>query len=149
MRARRALTLGVLLVPVVLVAIWPRVSYWRLRYWIEPSARSNALGRLMEATPDGGWLELRHAAHSRSDMLREHAAEFLVRRGDPEGVRVIVGLCYEYPEGCLKFSPQDMLREIVVEGDPDLEAYPTADAWWEARGAALRYEGGGRWRIDP
>lgn len=147
MRARRAAAIGVLLVPVVLVAIWPRVSYWRLRYWIEPSARCSMLAGLMEATPDGGWFELRHAARSKNEMLRQHAATFLVQRGDPEGVRVVVELCYENPEGCLKFSPQDMLHEIVAEGDPHLEAYANADAWWAARRGALHHDGGGRWRI--
>jgi hypothetical protein len=148
MRARRAVAIGILLVPVVLVAIWPTVTFWRLRYWVEPSARCSMLARLMEATPDGGWFELRHAARSGNEMLRMCAAKFLVERGDPEGVRVVVELCYENPEGCLKFSPQGMLREIVVEGDPALDKHPSADAWWHARGQALHHMGDGRWRLD-
>ena len=63
-------------------------------------------------------------------------------------MRVVVELCYEHPEGHLKYSPQDMLREMVVEGNPALDRHPSADTWWEARGGALHHMGGGRWRLD-
>ena len=67
--------------------IWPKVSYWSVRYWIEPSARSIALAGLMRATDDGAWLELRHAVRSDDDMLRRDAALYLAKRGDRAGNR--------------------------------------------------------------
>jgi hypothetical protein len=149
-RVRRAvifLACAVLVAAGTCIALWPRVSWWRIRYWAEPSARCIALTGLMNVTDDGGWLELRHAARSEDERLRVHAAEYLAARGDREGVRVIVDLCYEYPDGALKFTPRSILRE-TVEGDLRLAAHGTSEKWWRAHGDELRHLGGGRWRLE-
>ena len=149
MRRRwRAVAIFVLVTLAAIVVAWPEVSYWRLRYWVGDH-RQNALNHLMRATPGGGGPELWHATKYGDDLLRRDAADYLAKRGDAEGVRIIVEFCYENPDGCLKWSPQDMLRETVVAGDPRLDAFPDADAWWEAQGPALRYGGDGRWRVEP
>jgi hypothetical protein len=152
MRATRRVALasglGLMLTLGTLVAVRPAVSYWRVRYWIEPSARCVALGGLMRATDTGGSFELAHAARSGNDLLRRAAAGYLAERGDRDGVRTMVDLCYEFPDGHLKFSPRAMLAEQVQAEDLRLAAHRDADAWWTPNAPRLRYTGAGRWRLD-
>lgn len=112
-------------------AIWWPEAHWRIRYWMEPSARIPSLGRLVGTRPDAGEFELSHAVRSESSLLSFTAAQILARRGDARGYRRLVELCYEYPQGHLKYDADHALAKHL-EADPHLSEHRDADAWWAA-----------------
>ena len=103
----------------------------------------------MRATDNtGGCFELRHAVRSGNDILKSDAAEYLARRGARSGVHAMLELCYKYPDGHLKFSPQMVLQELIP-GNTHLDSYDNAEQWWSALSSKLTHIGGGRWRLEP
>lgn len=130
----------------VCTLMWPKVTYWRARYWLGLGSRSAALSGVIRETSGGGWLELRHSLKSDNVLLRVGVAEELATRGCREGVRALVELCYSYPNGHLKFSPVAMLTDLV-EGDMKLAQHASAEEWWHQRSGQLGYIEQGRWRI--
>jgi len=150
---KRRLAIGGVLVVVVAAIVFvttegPTLAYWRVRYWLQPGQRANILGRLDEAAPKGASLELRHARHSDAPLLKMAAGVVLCQRGDPSGIECLGELCYEYPDGHMKFNPREMLAERVVDGDVELEKYRSAEEWKREVRGRLRYLGEGRWRIE-
>ena len=146
-KARRVAKIGGLVLAGALAAyfvLFPRVSYERAAYWLNPGGRVGALYELVHMAPDGGWLELRHAIRSGNGMLRYSAAHHLARRGDADGIRAIVQEHYLSPYWHPKFDPHLRLREYF-HGDPRLDEHESAEEWWDANGDRLVYQGDGRW----
>jgi hypothetical protein len=150
-KARRVAKIGGLVLAGALAAyfvLFPRVSYERALYWLNPGARVGALARLVDMAPDGGWPELKHALRSGNGRLRYSAALHLAGRGDADGIRGIVEVHYMSPYWHLKFDPHLTLREFL-QGDPRLDDHGSAEEWWDTNGEQLVYRGDGRWGLRP
>ncbi|MHC4137000.1 MAG: hypothetical protein ACYS0K_18745 [Planctomycetota bacterium] len=126
------------------LVLFPRVTYARAAYWLNPGGRYGALYDLVHEAPDGGWLELRHAIRSGNGLLHYHAACYLADKGDADGIRMIVEVHYESPYCHLKVDPHLDLR-VYLRGDPRLDEHRGAEDWWDANGKQLVHRGDGRW----
>ena len=140
-RSNLARNAGALLVAFavgVLVAN-PSGFFWRLRFWIPLGDRTTALGKLVEAEPNGAASELASALDSDEADLRFSAAGHLSARGDKRGVETLAALADAKHPGARERLETSLL-------DPgSLDQYETAAAWFAATQHVIHFRQTARW----